>query len=53
MISLITELRLPFQFVEHPWFHKLVKLASLTPSPPWILSAYLVRQKIQAKVIER
>lgn len=53
MISLITELRLPFQFVEHPRFHKLVKLASLAPSPPRILSAYLVRQKIQAKVIER
>lgn len=53
MISLITELRLPFQFVEHPRFQKLVKLASLAPSPPRILSAYLVRQKIQAKVTER
>ncbi|KAJ6039228.1 hypothetical protein N7460_007260 [Penicillium canescens] len=53
VISLITELRLPFQFVEHPRFHKLVKLASLASSPPRVLSAYLVRQKIQAKVIER
>ncbi|KAJ5215577.1 uncharacterized protein N7498_002009 [Penicillium cinerascens] len=53
VISLITELRLPFQFVEHPRFHKLVQLASLAPSPPRILSAYLVRQKVQAKVIER
>ncbi|KAJ5379648.1 uncharacterized protein N7496_002076 [Penicillium cataractarum] len=53
VISFITALRLPFQLVEHPQFHALIKIARLAPSFPEIPSAYTVRRQLREMVQER
>ncbi|KAJ5316467.1 hypothetical protein N7476_006774 [Penicillium atrosanguineum] len=50
LLTFLTVARLPFRLIEHPEFHRLIRIAQSAPIVPDIPSAKTIRRRLQFSV---